>query len=295
MRAGAFVLLVAVLVLPRLVDADTTFVTAHNPFYGETTKVQVARGSIATFRVSGMVADVVSQNTIQYYQTLKNDKQKELARAADAEIRVLNSTGGYGSASVIAGMINAVRQKYDRLWTQASATFDREKEAALRKYTNWYVNGVFQETDASNGSNGYADPALTKTISTASVVRADVLDGNFSLIRSQVWEVSVTQPVGVSQREQPARFSMSQNAPNPFNSNTTVRFLLPEAGQVRLAVYDLTGDVVRTLIDGHVAAGFHQVAWDGTDAVGRKVASGVYFCRLTGSKGVVTRRVVVAR
>jgi flagellar hook assembly protein FlgD len=90
-------------------------------------------------------------------------------------------------------------------------------------------------------------------------------------------------------------FSLSQNVPNPFNPSTTLRFGLPEAGQVRLAVYDVTGALVRTLVDGHVDAGMREVAWDGTDAAGREVASGVYVYRLTAKQGMVTKRMVLAR
>jgi WD40 repeat protein len=93
----------------------------------------------------------------------------------------------------------------------------------------------------------------------------------------------------------PVPFSLAQNTPNPFNPSTTLRFGLPEAGHVRLAVYDVTGSVVRTLVDGHVEAGMREVAWDGRDANGREVASGVYVYRLTAKQGVVTRRMTLAR
>jgi len=68
--------------------------------------------------------------------------------------------------------------------------------------------------------------------------------------------------------------------PNPFNPTTTIRFGLPAAGQVRLSVYDVTGRLIRTLIDGGLAEGPHEAVWDGRDASGRGVGSGSYFARL---------------
>jgi len=68
--------------------------------------------------------------------------------------------------------------------------------------------------------------------------------------------------------------------PNPFNPQTTVAFSLPTAGRAELAVYNLRGQRVRTLVSGHLAAGEHTAVWNGTDDAGRACAGGVYFCRL---------------
>ena len=68
--------------------------------------------------------------------------------------------------------------------------------------------------------------------------------------------------------------------PNPFNPETTFSYSQRTAGWTRLAIYDLAGRLVRTLSDGFQAAGEHRATWDGRDAGGRVVASGVYFSRL---------------
>ncbi|HRX50423.1 MAG TPA: C25 family cysteine peptidase [Candidatus Krumholzibacteria bacterium] len=71
-------------------------------------------------------------------------------------------------------------------------------------------------------------------------------------------------------------------APNPFNPATTIRFALPAdvRGRTRLRVFDLQGRLVRTLVDGVLPAGFHEVAWRGRDDRDRAVGSGVYLYRL---------------
>lgn len=79
------------------------------------------------------------------------------------------------------------------------------------------------------------------------------------------------------------------NAPNPFNPRTTLRFGLAEAGPARLAIFDARGRLVRTLLDGGLAAGDHVVAWDGRDDSGRAAPSGVYFSRLA-SGGVIRQQ-----
>jgi hypothetical protein len=82
----------------------------------------------------------------------------------------------------------------------------------------------------------------------------------------------------------PTKVALHDNYPNPFNPSTTIRFDVPEASDVRLAVYDVMGRKVKTLLAGNVEAGSHEVTWDGTDAAGGAVASGIYLYRFeTGS------------
>jgi len=93
----------------------------------------------------------------------------------------------------------------------------------------------------------------------------------------------------------PFQFSLSQNAPNPFNPTTTIRFSVPQGGPVSLTIWTASGQIVRTLVDGMREGGTHEVAWDGTDAAGRRVASGVYLCRLEAGSQVRVQRMLLAR
>ncbi|MDD4309370.1 MAG: T9SS type A sorting domain-containing protein [Candidatus Cloacimonetes bacterium] len=89
---------------------------------------------------------------------------------------------------------------------------------------------------------------------------------------------------------------LEANYPNPFNPSTMIAFALPEAGNPLLAIYNLKGQLVKTLVrNKDFAAGKHQVIWNGTDNNGNKVSSGVYFCRLTFNKDSVTRKMVMAK
>ena len=87
---------------------------------------------------------------------------------------------------------------------------------------------------------------------------------------------------GLDDPEMPARYALYQNAPNPFNPVTEVRYDVPApGGRVTLAIFDLSGRRVRTLVDGHETSGEKRVVWNGTDSSGGRVASGVYYCVLT--------------
>jgi len=84
--------------------------------------------------------------------------------------------------------------------------------------------------------------------------------------------------------ELPTFTSLDQNYPNPFNANTNISFSLAEAGNVSLNVYDITGRLVVTLVDGQMDAGQHVVAWDASS-----VSSGVYFYKLTAGDYTATK------
>ena len=99
---------------------------------------------------------------------------------------------------------------------------------------------------------------------------------------------------GVTDRALPASFALHRNVPNPFNPTTVIPYDVPAGGaHVTLTVYDVTGRVVRTLLDTHVSQGRRSVTWDGCDHRGRAVASGVYFYRLEASGYAKTHKMVL--
>jgi flagellar hook assembly protein FlgD len=90
-------------------------------------------------------------------------------------------------------------------------------------------------------------------------------------------------------------FLLSQNYPNPFNSQTTIRFTLQQPGHVILKIYDITGRLVQTVVDEHKASGEHSLMWNGMDASGRTVSSGVYFYRIDTNGGHDTKPMILLK
>jgi hypothetical protein len=83
--------------------------------------------------------------------------------------------------------------------------------------------------------------------------------------------------------------------PNPFNPETSIGYFLDKDGVIELSVYDVSGRLVRTLVSGQVPAGEHVAAWDGRDAHGNHVASGVYLYRLSAGDVLEARRMVLVK
>ena len=106
----------------------------------------------------------------------------------------------------------------------------------------------------------------------------------------------VSLSVGVATaRPVPTGARILANRPNPFNPATAIPFSVPATGPVRLVVYDLLGQPVRTLVSGVVPVGTHQVTWDGLGDRGTFMPSGVYLVRLETTGGADVRRIVLAR
>jgi len=93
----------------------------------------------------------------------------------------------------------------------------------------------------------------------------------------------------------PTRLQLAQNRPNPFNPQTTLHFTLAQAESARLAVYDSRGQLVTLLLEDILTAGEHTASWNGLDARGHAVASGVYVVRLETLSGRDTRKITLNR
>jgi len=91
----------------------------------------------------------------------------------------------------------------------------------------------------------------------------------------------------------PQGYRLDQNYPNPFNPATQIAFSVPVAAAIQLKIFDTRGNEVRTLMDDFASAGAYAVSWDGTDAIGKRVASGVYFYRMRAAEFQQTRKMIV--
>jgi FlgD Ig-like domain len=101
---------------------------------------------------------------------------------------------------------------------------------------------------------------------------------------------------GVGDGGMPRAPALGQNVPNPFNPTTTISYDVPAGGaQVTLRIYDATGGLVRTLVDEQRPAGTHAVTWDGRNAAGAPVSSGVYFYQMTSGSFAQSRRMVLLK
>jgi hypothetical protein len=90
----------------------------------------------------------------------------------------------------------------------------------------------------------------------------------------------------------PTEFGLSQNYPNPFNPSTVIDFSIATEGFVSLNVYDITGRMVSTLVEGNLSTGYHSVVWNGIDNNDMSVSAGIYIYALQTETSSITRKMV---
>ena len=164
--------------------------------------------------------------------------------------------------------------------------------------------------NAVTDANGQASLTISGTGRVSGYYRARALDADGQVVgqwnsiplnqdRRQFLELALgggTRIVGVESlaaaKTVPSASGLGPNVPNPFNRSTQIPYRLSSPGPVRLVIYNLLGQPVRTLVDRFQAAGTYKVQWGGRDQQGVSLPSGVYITRLSYPGGVQTRRLL---
>jgi subtilisin-like proprotein convertase family protein/murein DD-endopeptidase MepM/ murein hydrolase activator NlpD len=147
-------------------------------------------------------------------------------------------------------------------------------------------------------SNNYLDaaslPAGTHTLRiTAQDIRG--WDGSsYQYNTSDPFDVEITvYPTGVDEKKEiPKTFAIHQNFPNPFSERTEIKYQLPEECDVELAIYNVIGERVKTLIDGKQSPGYYSAYWSGKDSRGRNAPAGAYFLTCKAGKFEANKKIV---
>ena len=149
-----------------------------------------------------------------------------------------------------------------------------------------YGNGMTFYAEGTTNGSGQATINITAPSSGIVHVGAYLHDYEYDL-------ADITIGVGIEEGSTgtPAAFALDRPMPNPVTVNASLGFSVPSSGRVELAVYDVSGRMVETLLDGTVEAGSHTVEW----APGTSISNGVYFLRLSTESGILTRQAMVIR
>lgn len=114
-------------------------------------------------------------------------------------------------------------------------------------------------------------------------------------INSLIPDTSPVTSIQSPQGEVPQGFILEPNYPNPFNPSTTIRYQIPQSSLVQLVIFNSKGQVVQSLVRGFQNAGNYSATWDGTDASGRRVSSGLYFYELRAQSTKQVRKMLLIK
>ena len=157
-------------------------------------------------------------------------------------------------------------------------------------YSLTYIGGVLTFSDTST----YIDYAWLTTGNLGLIAEIESMEGETDPNFTMASFVAFRDPSGVTGVAPTPRvvegFELRQNYPNPFNPETTIRYVLPRAAEIDLAVFNLTGQRVATLVEGRQSAGEHTATFRGDN-----LASGVYFYRLRSGATELTQRMILLK
>jgi len=120
-------------------------------------------------------------------------------------------------------------------------------------------------------------------------------EGNSFVIEQVILSNPHANRVPVQIETAPQRYTLFQNYPNPTNAGTTIRYTLPEKGRVRLAIYSITGQLIKILVNREEEPGYRCIYWDGRDEKGREIPSGVYLYRLKTEKFETAKKMLILK
>jgi C1A family cysteine protease len=163
---------------------------------------------------------------------------------------------------------------------------------------SWDGGATFPETiaasEANDGSFMWTVPDSSNGSSKIRVIARDA--AGLAWYDDSDSTFATDQGTGATPINVTRSFGLQQNVPNPFNPATTIRYQLPGPAEVDLRIYDVSGRVVRKLVDSRMeAAGAHSAIWDGLDEDGNSVASGVFFYVLTAGELTDSRRMILLK
>jgi len=159
-----------------------------------------------------------------------------------------------------------------------------------------YTFGTAPYTGVNDYEPDYAPPHRAYTIrGTDNTVRSAILYIDSSQQNLYFDASSFTGVEDEARNEVIQGFSLKQNFPNPFNPTTKIEFVLSKSGQVKIEIFNILGEKVKTLTDQYLKAGHQMIEWDGKDDLGKEVTSGVYFYRLQTEDLTETKKMVLLR
>ena len=182
-------------------------------------------------------------------------------------------------------VVGAINEDTGR--SDAGAAYIFERDAA----GNWSEAAKIQASDKEFGENFGESVSISGNF----ILVGAPKDRNGFLIENGAVYVFAGAPVGIAGSTLPQAFELEQNYPNPFNPSTTIGFTLPQSAAISLKIFDINGQLVKTLLNGTRAAGTHRVIWDGTDQFGAGVASGVYLYRLSAGSFTQIRKMMLIK
>ena len=118
---------------------------------------------------------------------------------------------------------------------------------------------------------------------------------NSALNGPSSFSVDLSELLGTDDNQIPGVFALHNNYPNPFNPVTNITYDIPEVSEVKLEIYNVTGQHIRTLVNGAHEPGRYRIVWNATNEFGRPLASGMYFYRISAGDFISVKKLLLMK
>ena len=298
----------SVAVLPNKGDGSGTFYLATYYTTG-TNPYSVAIGELTGGGTVDIVTANSGANTVSVLESSFLPKVDYIAGDNPYGVAI-GDVSGDGNADIVTAnnvgnSVSVLRNLAPPTTAVSVVTLSAEATAG-RVRIEWYVPGdrvqlasIYRRTAESDWTlQGHPEPDANQRIMYEDTAVSPGVSYGYRLVVRDVTgyetasETWVSVPTG---RGAPAVVRLEPARPNPFGRQAELSYGLPRGGRARLAVYDVQGRRVASIVDRDEVAGWGSVVWDGRDNAGREVGSGTYFLRLEWGSEVQVRKVVLAR
>jgi len=170
---------------------------------------------------------------------------------------------------------------------------DMVDEEGTTMFTNRYHTHICYDdiTEDDTDGNGFQEHEFTPEIS---YYKTPGMGQSYERCNSMTSPIE-NDMLALDDEFIPIEFSLYQNYPNPFNPTTNIDFDLSQNGQVELAIFDLMGKRIRTLVYGYEKAGYKSITWDATNDFGQSVSAGMYFYRISAGDFHSVKKMVLMK
>ena len=158
----------------------------------------------------------------------------------------------------------------------ATFTDNGDGTGSIRFIPTFNDSGTYQNIGLIAADDG--NPVLSDTIYFTLIVRD-----------------SIVVEIENLDKQIPTSFHISQNYPNPFNPTTTIKYQIPKTVDVRIEVFNILGQKVRTLVNARLAPGYYEITWNGTDDTGRVISSGIYIYLIKAEDFVRSKKMILLK
>jgi PKD repeat protein len=284
----------------RIVDKKNFvlyLIGAHPTFNDHCLALQLTHAD-GTVSISTSAENSISLDTWQHVAITYDASINEVKMYINSTEQILTQTkapsgmiADHSSIDFVIGNNAAASFGFDGVIDEVRFWNNVRSKSEIQGHINQYLNG--NETGLvsywkMNEGNGGVIKDFSNHQSDAAISGANWIQGAPANLPTAIG-------MNLPQEKIPDGFQLYSNYPNPFNSATTIQFRLPKNADVSIQIFNLTGELVRTISQGNKEAGFYSVVWDGTDNSGSRVSSGVYCFKMVAGSFSEAKKLILVK